>query len=434
TFFKTKRKGTLFFGIATLYCSASLGVFTWVLHADLLRKNHYLHQIKSDNQLIELVLEEKLKPNDYNHRYFAQVKSIDNQSSCGTILLNINKNDYPEEPDIGLHLRVYSKIFPNRKNKNPGNFDYAKYLEKQQVYVQIYTDSTNVFFGEVEKSINYHTYNLRNKILENLRKSGFNETELSVLHALILGQQQDISPEILQDYRFAGAVHILSVSGLHVAYIYAFLNFLLLFFPNNKTGRIIKLILLLLSLWGFALLAGMAPAIVRAVVMFSFVSVGQFLHRNTNIFHTLLASAVFILLWKPSFLFDVGFQLSYVALFFILWVHPIFSGFWRPKNKIVKYLWEILTVSFAAQIGTFPLSMYYFHQFPSLFFITNLLILPLLSAVMIYGVVITVLAAFDITNFYLSKILEYGILIINEIIGFVAEFEPFVFQDVSFNM
>ena len=434
TFFITKRKGNLLFGVVTLYCSVCLGIFTWVLHADLLRKNHYLYQIKSENQLIELVLEEKLKPNDYNHRYFAQVKAIDNQSSCGTILLNINKKDYPDQPDIGLHVKVYSKIFINRKNKNPGNFDYAKYLEKQQVYAQIYADSANIYFGEIEKSTGYYTYNLRKKILENLRESGFNETELSVLHALILGQQQDISPEILQDYRFAGAVHILSVSGLHVAYIYAFLSFLLLFFPNNKTGKVVKLILLLLSLWGFAFLAGMAPAIVRAVVMFSFVSVGKFLHRNTNIFHTLLASAVIILLWKPSFLFDVGFQLSYIALFFILWVHPIFSNFWKPKNKIKNYFWEILTVSFAAQIGTFPLSLYYFHQFPSLFFITNLLVLPLLSVVMIYGVIITILAAFDITNFYLSKILEYGILIINKTIGFVAEFEPFVFQDVSFNM
>jgi len=433
-FLIANKKNTPLFGVATLYFSVCLGIFTWVLHADLLRSNHYLHQITSENQLVELVLEEKLKPNHYNHRYFAQVKTVDNQKSYGTLLLNIDKKDYPEQPHIGQTLRVYSKIFPNRKNKNPGNFDYATYLEKQQVYAQIYTDSTNISFGEIEKTVSYFTYQLRNRILENLRESGFNQTELSVLHALILGQQQDISPEILQDYRFAGAVHILSVSGLHVAYIYAFLNFLLLFFPNNKTGRAVKLILLLVSLWGFALLAGMAPAIVRAVVMFSFVSVGKFIHRNTNIFHTLLASAVFILLCKPSFLFDVGFQLSYVALFFILWVHPIFSGFWKPKNKITKYFWEILTVSFAAQIGTFPLSMYYFHQFPSLFFITNLLILPLLSAVMIYGVVITVLAAFDLTNFYLSKILEYGIYIIDEIIGFVARFESFVFKDVSFNM
>src|SRR5690606_13387715 len=146
-------------------------------------------------------------------------------------------------------------------------------------------------------------------------------------------------------------------------------------------------ILLLLSLWGFAFLAGMAPAIVRAVVMFSFVSVGKFLQRNTNIFHTLLASSAIILLWTPSFLFDVGFQLSYVALFFILWVHPIFTSFWKPKNKIKKYFLEILTVSFAAQIGTFPLSMYYFRQFPCLFFVTNILILPILSILLIYGVV-----------------------------------------------
>ena len=423
-----------FFGSTVLYCSACIGVFTWVLHADLLRDEHYLHQINSKNQLIELVLEEKLKPNQYNHRYFANVKTIDNHQSCGKILFNLGKEDYPEELDIGQQVKIYSKIFPNQKKKNPGNFDYANYLEKQQVYAQIYTDSTNVFFGAMEKSASYYAYRLRTKIIDNLRKSGFNEVELSVLHALILGQQQDISPEILQNYRFAGAVHILSVSGLHVAYIYIFLNFILRFFPNNNSGKIMKLILLLFSLWSFALLAGMAPAIVRAVVMFSFVSIGKHLHRNTNIFHTLLASAVFILLCKPSFLFDVGFQLSYVALFFIVWVHPIFSNFWQPKNKTVKYFWEILTVSFAAQIGTFPLSFYYFHQFPSLFFITNLLILPVLSVVMIYGVMVTILAAFDITNFYLSKILEYGIFAINETIDFVANFEQFVFRDVSFSM
>lgn len=428
------RKKSSAFGVATLYCSVSLGVFTWVLHADLLRENHYLYQIKPKNQLIELVLEEKLKPNQYNHRYFATVKAIDNQKSCGKVLLNMSIEDYPTELEIGQKVKIYSKIFPTQKNKNPGNFDYSKYLEKQQVYAQVYTDSSNVFLDDVEKNIGYYTYKLRTKILDNLGTSSFKETELGVLHALILGQQQDISPEVLQDYRYAGAVHILSVSGLHVAYIYAFLSFLLRFFPNNQASKMVKLVLLILSLWGFAFLAGMAPAIVRAVVMFSFVSIGKFLRRHTNIFHTLLVSAVFILLCKPSFLFDVGFQLSYIALFFILWVHPILSSLWKPKNQIAVYFWEIITVSFAAQIGTFPLSMYYFHQFPSLFFVTNLLILPILSIVMIYGVMITVLAAFDVANFYLSKSLEYGIFTINEIIGFVANFESFVLRDISFNI
>lgn len=273
----------------------------------------------------------KLKPNAYNHRYYAEVNSIDNRKRSGTVLININKTLYPKEPEIGSNFEVFSKIIPSSVPKNPSQFDYGKYLEKQKVYAQIYTDSTNVQKLQIEKTSNYYTYKIRNRILNNLRKSGFSEEELTVLHALILGQQQDISPEILQAYQYAGAVHILSVSGLHVAYIYLFLNFILNFFPNHKKGKIFKLTILLLSLWGFALLAGMAPAIVRAVTMFSFVAFGKFLKRNTNIIYTLLASILFILLWKPSFLFDVGFQLSYLALFFIVWTKPMMDRFYNPQ-------------------------------------------------------------------------------------------------------
>ena len=110
-------------------------------------------------------------------------------------------------------------------------------------------------------------------------------------------------------------------------------------------------------------------------------------------FHTLLVSILLILIVAPSFLFDVGFQLSYIALFFILWLQPWLSQLWKPKYKITKYLWDILTVSFAAQIGAFPLSIYYFHQFPGLFFITILIILPALGIIMALGVFVMILLA-----------------------------------------
>lgn len=424
----------MFFGFSVCILSFGLGVFSQVLHNNTLVNDHYIHHITSQPQIVNLTLQTKLKPNAYNYRYYAQINAVDNQKRTGKILIGISKELYAAEPEIGSNFEVYAKIIQHSPPKNPNQFDYGKYLEKQQVYAQIYADTTSIRKLSTEKNIYYYTHRVRDRILVQLKKSGFAQEELTVLHALILGQQQDISPEILQAYQFAGAVHILSVSGLHVAYIYLFLNFILGFVSNHTKGRLFKLIVILLSLWGFAFLAGMAPAIVRAVTMFSFVTIGKFLSRSTNIFYTLLISILLILLWNPDFLFDVGFQLSYLALFFIVWVKPLFDKIYKPKNLVSKYIWDVATVSLAAQIGVLPLSLYYFNQFPTLFIITNLLVLLPLSVFMIYGVILSLLAFFGVTHFYLSKTMEYGIWYINQVSIQVAKFENFVLKDIPFNV
>ena len=173
----------------------------------------------------------------------------------------------------------------------------------------------------------------------------------------------------------------------------------------------------------FGILAGLAPSVLRSVTMFSFVAIGLFLRRSVNIYHTLLVSILLILLFQPSFLFDVGFQLSYIALFFIVWLQPLLANLWTPKNKIKNYIWDILTVSFAAQIGTLPLSIYYFHQFPGLFFVTNLIVIPLLGFIMSLGVLVMVFAAFNWVPFYPAKALEISIYYLDKIINTIASFE-----------
>jgi competence protein ComEC len=132
-------------------------------------------------------------------------------------------------------------------------------------------------------------------------------------------------------------------------------------------------------------------------------------------------------------LFDVGFQLSYLALFFILWLQPLLAQLWKPKNAMANYFWDILTVSFAAQIGTLPLSIYYFHQFPGLFFVTNLVIIPFLSVIMGLGVLVMFLAAFDFVPFFLAKTLEWSIYFLNKIINTIASLEQFIFREIPFN-
>lgn len=433
-FVKKKILKPIFYGLSVVVYSLALGIFTQVLHNDILYKNHYFHKIATDKQIIRLTLETKLKPNANHHRFYAQINGLDNHKVMGKLLVSIDKEYATTEPEIGTVFELYAKIHPNSQPKNPNQFDYGKYLEKQKVYAQIYADTTNVKKLGIQKTRHYYTYKIRNRIVSNLQKSGFGQNELSVLHALILGHQQDISPEIIQAYQYAGAIHILSVSGLHVAYIYLFLNFIFKLIPNTKKGKVLKLILLLVSLWGFALIAGLSPAIVRAVTMFSFVSFGTFINRNTNIIHTLLASMLFILLCNPSFLYEVGFQLSYLALFGIVTAYPIFEKLYTPKNEITKYIWSVTVVSITAQIWIFPLSLYYFNQFPTLFVITNLLVLFPLSIFMVYGIILSGLAFFGFTNYYLSKVMEYSIKYINEVTIRVASFEGFVFTDIPFNI
>ena len=426
----------IYFGVSLYIVSFFIGITTQTVHNDYFQKENYIHQIQDfeKEHIVELVLREKLKNSTFSNRYVAVVKKIDSKESSGKIIINFYTNKLTEKLAIGTQLRIKGSVVKHKTVNNPDQFDYGKYLINKSILAQMYVSPEDILVGtSVDKDIWYYSDKIRSKILDNLKQSGFKNDELNVVAALILGQQQEISTEILTDYQYAGAIHILSVSGLHVGFILLFINFLLKPFPKNKLGSYTKLIITLLALWGFAILAGMSPSVVRSVTMFSFVAVGICLKRKTNIYYTLLISLFFILLYQPSFLFDVGFQLSYTALFFILWIQPLLSEIWTPKNKIQTYFWDILTVSFAAQIGAMPLSIYYFHQFPGLFFITNLIILPGLGMIMGLGVLVMILAFVNYVNLYLCKILEFSITILNTTISWVASFENFIIKDIPFN-
>ena len=425
-----------YFGISLYLLFFSIGIFATLINDDKLKSNHYSNSESNFgvNHLIEVVIHEKLKNSTSNNRYIAKVVEIDDKMCSGKILLNFKKASNFKEFSVGTKLNIDDQLVKNFKPNNPNQFDYGKYLETKGIYGQIFTEASKVKINPIiDNSIWFFASNFRNKIIENLHKNGFQKEELAVVVALILGQQQDISSEVLRDYQYAGAVHILSVSGLHVGFILLFITVLLKPLPKNKTGNLIRLIIIFISLWSFALVAGLAPSVVRSATMFSFLALGMFLNRETNMFHTLLVSLFLILLFEPLFLFDIRFQLSYTALFFILWLQPMLKSLWIPKNIAVIYFWDILTVSFAAQIGAMPLSIYYFHQFPGLFFITNLVLIPCLSVIMALGVVMMILAYFNIVWQYLLKFVEISISVMNGFIKWIASVEAFVIKDIPLN-
>mgnify|MGYP000028177938 CR=1 FL=1 len=437
-YWSTKRANLVrVFGISVYITAFGIGMSSQTIHTATYQKNHFtqVDAVFEQTHTFNLVLREKLKSSTSSQRYIDLVQQIDTTNCSGKILLNIKKDSLHHSFIIGNRLQIQGNLYPNVTPKNPNQFDYGSYLKNKQIYGQLYADIADIkISAQIEKDIWYYAAQIRNTIIANLTRDGFNPTELNVAVALILGQQQDIDPEISKDYQYAGAVHILSVSGLHIGFLLLFVTFILKPIPNNKKGSLLKLIVILCSLWLFGILAGLAPSVVRSVTMFSFVAIGQHLRRSVNIYHTLLVSILLILLVQPGFLFDVGFQLSYLALFFILWFHPLLSKIWEPKNKISKYIWDILSVSFAAQIGTLPLSLYYFHQFPGLFFITNLVIIPLTGFIMGLGVVVMVLAYFESSPIFLSKGLESSLFIVNKIIHTIAGAEQFIIKDIPFTL
>jgi len=168
--------------------------------------------------------------------------------------------------------------------------------------------------------------------------------------------------------------------------------------------------------------------------MFSFVAYALYLNRPSNTFNILALSMFFILLvFDPMLLFNVGFQMSYAAVFAIVWVYPILQKFWYPKNWLVRQVWQLLSVSIAAQVGVLPISLYYFHQFPGLFFISNLLIVPFLGLILGLGIIVIALIVLNIAPNSLIELYNAIIGLMNSVIKWVAQQEAFIFRNIPFD-
>jgi competence protein ComEC len=193
-----------------------------------------------------------------------------------------------------------------------------------------------------------------------------------------------LDEETLQAYVSAGAMHVLSVSGLHVALVFQLLTWMLGFMQFDKVGKWLYYILSLMLIWGYAILTGLCPSVMRSVVMFTIILIGQATNKNNNTINSIGFSAFLLLLYNPMMLMDVGFQLSYLAVLGIVYLQPKIYSWFEIKNGFGDWAWQITSVSIAAQLITFPLGILYFHQFPTYFLLTNLIVIPA-STVMLYG-------------------------------------------------
>ncbi|OIQ27359.1 MAG: hypothetical protein BM564_12750 [Bacteroidetes bacterium MedPE-SWsnd-G2] len=421
------------FNITSYLWLVCLGVWLVIIHNPVLSPKHYTSLVSefSKTYSIQFKVQKRLKPNSFNEKYVVDILGVNSQKCTGSMLLNQQKDSATNFliPDQ-LYL-VITSIDSINPPSNPNQFNYKAYLKRNYISHQLFADSTSISsLKPMEPSFTGMANNLRSKIVLSLKKTGIQEKELSIISALLLGQRQDIDPQLYKSYSKAGAVHILAVSGLHVGIITLLLLRLLSPLKRLKHGPLLIAIITSLGLWGFALIAGFSASVTRAVLMFSLLSFAHLFQKTSETFNTLAISAILLLLFKPLALFDIGFQMSYLAVISILTIYPLINSLWRPKYLIIRYPWRIFAVSFAAQAGVAPISILYFHQFPGLFFLSNLVIIPVLGLILGLGIFTIGLALCNLLSPPIAEIYSTIISWLNQFVTWVSEFEAFIIKDL----
>lgn len=434
--FLNTRQGNLSFGIAAAFTVIAIGIFVSIYAQPKNHETHFSKLIKDQNPILKIKIREVLKPNTFSQNYIASVLSVDNTKSTGKLLINHQLDSTFKLLSVDDELFLNSRISSIKPPLNPNQFDYQKYMGYLGVYDQIRLTNTNYFKLVIApRTIMGYAQEIRSNIIKKLQKEEFGEEQLGIIQALLLGERSNISENTYTNYINAGAVHILAVSGLHIGILLLLIQFLLRPLKSLPNGKTIILITTVLLLWGFAFIAGLSPSIIRACSMFTFVAYAMYLNRPTNNFNILALSMFFVLLIiNPNLLFQVGFQMSYAAVFAIVWIYPLLQKFWFPKNKVVRYIWQLISVSIAAQLGVLPIGLFYFHQFPGLFFISNLLIVPALAIILGTGLFIIFLSLFDMVPNKLVWFYNELIGLMNTIVYWVAEQEDFILKSISFDV
>lgn len=354
----------------------------------------------------------------------------------GNLLLYFRKNKLPPDISFGSQLLIQKNLQPITNSGNPGAFDYRQYCAFQDIHHQVFLQDGE-YWLLATKGLPSFTNALictQIKLLTILRKWIPGKKEQGVAEALLIGYREDLDKDLVQAYSNTGVVHIIAISGLHLGMIYGLLLVLLKPFRKYKAIRIIRPAMLLLVLWGFSFLAGMAPSILRSVVMFSFIIIGESLGRRTQILNTLAASAFCLLIYNPYFLWDVGFQLSYTAVTsIVIFMQPIYRSIYL-ENPLLRNLWQLNAVTLAAQILTLPVVLYYFHQFPNLFLFTNFIAVPL-SGFILYGELFLLLVhKLIFVNEFTGKMIAFLIHQLNQLIENTHRLPFAVTGNISFNL
>lgn len=334
----------------------------------------------------------------------------------GRLMLLMEPTDSTRNIRPGDRLSIVSEVTPVSPPPNPDGFDFRKYLFYKNIHFQSFVKKGQ--WKPTGLPPNNHlqrwAYDLSCRFVSLFEKNIPSERECAVAVALVIGKKDDISADLRDSYAQTGAMHLLAVSGMHVGLLALMLHFLARRIPGKgKTMVLVRNLIPLVGAWAFALITGLSGSILRAAVMFTLTFIGAAWRRDTNLYNTLAGSAFLLLTFDPWLLFDAGFQLSYLAVLGIaIYQRPI-AKCWTPRRRWARWAWELNAVSFAAQLSTLPLTLYYFHQFPLYFWLSALIGVPLSSLALPLGMAIFAFGNVPFLNATLGMALSASVWLMN---------------------
>jgi len=412
-----------------------LGLFI-TYQKDIRYRENWFGNIYHDSDYIIATINEPLLEKNKSYKAEAVVDNILHnetvKNTAGKIIIYFEKDSANElSLKYGDKILISKKLQEIRNSGNPGAFNYQRYSAFRQIFHNVFLKKNDwlLLDGKNINPFNQFLFTARRNVLNILQKNmQGHDDQLAIAEALLIGYMQDLDKDLVQAYSNTGVVHIIAISGMHLALIYVMLVCIFNKMPFIRKSKIIKVIFILSCLWLFSLLTGGAASILRSAVMFSCIVIGENFGRKTSIYNSLAASAFILLCYNPYFLWDVGFQLSYLAVLgIVIFQKPIYHLLYI-KNKWVNKLWALVSVSLAAQIFTFPVCIYYFHQFPTLFLFTNIIMVPLSSLILFVEIFLIALAWMPFVGSLIGKLTWWLVWLMNKIILWFNDL-PFALWD-----
>ena len=432
------RKHSLMFGGINLLFIVYLGGTLARLNDEPLKAHHYSNHPRAQGFVGTVISDHSVNSNYLRYNLLLQAARIDTADVPldGQIHLYIRKTEHPSPLNYGDVVTVMGSYFSVSPPANPHEFDYQNYLKRQNIFAQAFVAPSGVRKIDYDPPNRIRALAFRIRAYTQAQLDAYisYEREHAILTALLLGIKDHLDDETQSAYAAAGAMHVLAVSGLHVGIIYMVLVFLFKSIKEKRWGRLLYLFVSHAVIWIYALVTGFSPSVMRAATMFSVVILSEAFNRKANIYNSLGVAACILIVYDPNMIYSVGFQLSFAAVFGIVKIQPILYRLIEVDNKLVDYVWSISCVSIAAQLATFPLTLLYFHQFPTYFLISNLIVIPAATIFLGAGIIMLVLGSIlPIVGKTIGFYFQEAVWLVNEFIAYLERLPYPVFDGLYFD-
>ncbi len=404
-----------------IFCAALF--LTW--QNDIRNSAKWFGNYYTDSSTLIIKINEPLVEKEKSYKVEGRVDAVITNGKTekvkGKLLIYFSKNENIKIPKYGDHILIKGGLQQIKNAGNPGGFNYSRYMAFQQTFHQVFLKNEKYILlpSHKENLLYSFVFSARENTIKILQKYIVgNKKVTGIAEALLIGYKEDLDKDVVQAYSNTGVVHIIAISGMHLGLIYVGLVWLFSRLPFIKRNAVTRVILILGCLWLFSLITGASASVLRSAVMFTCIIIGKEFFKQASIYNSLASSAFILLCYDPFLLWDVGFQLSYFAVGGIVWLQKPIENLFYSKHKAIQYLWQMCSITIAAQILTLPICIYYFHQIPTLFLITNLICVPLSTLILFSEIFLMVISPIPFLASLVGKFIYVLTWFMNVIINF----------------